>query len=64
MFNTGDMIDGETGKTYRVQLKTDLTDSVWTDLSGDVTAVGSTASKDDDTASGALRRFYRVLLVP
>ena len=48
------------GRTYRVQFKADLTESNWTDLSGDVTANGSTASKTDSTIGNAPRRFYRV----
>jgi hypothetical protein len=44
--------------TYRVQFKTSLTDGDWTDMPGDVTANGSTASKNDNVGGGA--RFYRV----
>jgi hypothetical protein len=44
--------------TYRLQFKTSLTDTMWTDLSGDVTATGPTASKMDSAAGAA--KFYRV----
>lgn len=44
--------------TYRVQFKTSLTDTSWTDLLGDVTATGTTASKSDTPEGTA--RFYRV----
>lgn len=51
------------GKAYRVQYKDDLNLVSWSDLSGDVTASGTTAMKTDTTATGA-KRFYRVVLVP
>jgi hypothetical protein len=51
------------GKQYRVQFKNSLSDSAWTDISGDVTATGSTAAKVDNTQSAAAR-FYRVMLAP
>ena len=43
---------------YRVQFKYSLSDPRWTDLSGDITATGPTASKDD--TPGETVRFYRV----
>jgi hypothetical protein len=49
------------GTTYRVQFKTDLNDTNWTDLLPDVTATGSTASLTDPPA--ATQRFYRILVV-
>jgi hypothetical protein len=52
------------GRTYRVQFKSDVAGATWTDLSGDVTAVSTTASKTDSTIGSAARRFYRVLLLP
>jgi len=52
------------GKTYRLQFKNSLADADWTDVSGDVPAVGETASKTDTTTTGQARRFYRVLLLP
>jgi N-acetylmuramoyl-L-alanine amidase len=47
--------------TYRVQFKTNLTDSIWTALTGDVTATEPVASKVDIRSTAG--RFYRVLLV-
>jgi hypothetical protein len=52
----------EPGRTYRVQFKTNLDASQWTDLPGDVTASGTTASRTDAVVGA--QRFYRVLLVP
>jgi hypothetical protein len=52
------------GQTYRVQFKPGLDAVVWTDLSGDVTATGPTASKVDNTIGSAAQRFYRVVLLP
>jgi hypothetical protein len=49
-------------RTYRVQFKTVLTESNWTDLAGDVTATGVTASKTDPAASDA--RYYRLIALP
>ena len=46
------------GKTYRVASKNDMT-SQWTDLSGTITATG-TSSSWTDTAATAKQRFYRV----
>lgn len=50
------------GRTYRVQFK-DRVDAPWTDLPGDVTASGETASKTDSTAGASLARFYRAVLL-
>jgi hypothetical protein len=50
----------EPGGTYRLQIKTNLTDTAWTDVGGDVIAAGATASQTD-TATGRTQRFYRVL---
>jgi Fungalysin metallopeptidase (M36)/Calx-beta domain/Fungalysin/Thermolysin Propeptide Motif len=50
------------GQTYRVQYKTNLL-SAWNNLSGDVTANSSSASKVDLSATGG-QRFYRVLVLP
>ncbi|MBU6401336.1 MAG: PD40 domain-containing protein, partial [Verrucomicrobia bacterium] len=53
------------GLVYRVEYKNDLGDTNgWTALSGDVTASGSTASKNDPGTLGAAQRLYRVRLVP
>jgi YD repeat-containing protein len=51
-------------KTYRLQFKNSLSDTNWTDISGDVTAAGAIVEKVDASASAASRRFYRVMLVP
>lgn len=37
--------------------------AVWTDLPGDVSATGNTATKTDNMGTGA-SRFYRILVVP
>ena len=50
------------GKTYRVAYKNALTDTNWTDLSGNITATGATCSWTDTTAT-ATRRFYVVYAV-
>ncbi len=50
------------GRSYRVQYRTDLGSTNWTDLPGDVVANSSTAVKTDAVA--ARHRFYRVLLLP
>ena len=55
--------DAIPGQSYRVQYKSDLNESVWNDLSGDVVAAGESASKTD--ASGLVeQRFYRILVLP
>jgi uncharacterized repeat protein (TIGR03806 family) len=51
------------GLTYRLQYKTSLTDGAWTDLPGDVTSIGNTASATD-TSDLQTQRFYRIILVP
>jgi hypothetical protein len=51
------------GTTYRVQFKTNLTDTSWGDLVPDVTATGATASTSDPSSTNDMR-FYRVLVVP
>jgi hypothetical protein len=48
--------------TYRVQYKPVLNATNWTDLVGDVTATGSTASKTDILTTS--NRFYRVQVLP
>jgi hypothetical protein len=50
------------GKNYRVQYKDDLSTEPWTDLGGEVTASGPTASTTDNIAN-APQRFYQVLLL-
>ena len=48
------------GKIYRVAYKNDLRDAAWTDLSGSITATGTTCSWTDSTAASASKRFYIV----
>ena len=48
--------------TYRVQYQPVLNATNWTDLLGDVTATGSTASKTDSLTT--TNRFYRVRVQP
>ncbi len=51
-------------RIYRVQYKNLLSDPLWTDLSGDVSASAWTAGKTDCPPVGAADRFYRILLLP
>ena len=51
------------GAAYRVQYKANLPATTWSNLSGDVTATGLTASKTDTPPAGTLQRFYRVVKV-
>jgi len=51
------------GQTYRLQYKTNLNDATWSSLSPDVTATNTSAGKID-VLNPALRRFYRVGVVP
>jgi hypothetical protein len=48
--------------SYRIQYKSDLGATNWTDLIGDVLASGSTASKTDLRTTA--NRFYRVQVLP
>jgi hypothetical protein len=50
------------GVTYRLQCTSNYLNSVWNSVPGDVTASGSTASKND-TVGSAKQRFYRVMVV-
>jgi hypothetical protein len=50
-------------KTYRVQFKSDPTETSWSDLPGDVTASDSTAMKTD-LINANVQRYYRVLVLP
>ena len=52
------------GRTYRVQYRANITDPSWLNLSGDVLATGNIATKTDGSIGAALRRFYRVSLLP
>jgi hypothetical protein len=51
------------GRTYRLEYKSALSDANWTAIRQDVTAAGPTASATDKTAA-ASQRFYRVVLLP
>ena len=51
------------GERYRLQFKNSLSDPIWTDLPGDVTAPGPIASKLDSAPAGN-HRFYHVMLLP
>lgn len=53
------------GTTNRVQYKSNLTDTAWIDLPGDVVASGSgLTNKVDMTVGTAQHRFYRLMLLP
>ncbi len=52
-----------TGQTYRVQYKSSLASTSWTDLGPDITASGPFASATDAVGS-ASQRYYRILLLP
>jgi hypothetical protein len=53
----------EPALTYRLQYRTNLNASTpWADVSGDVTATASSASKTDTLPSGTPQRMYRVEL--
>jgi hypothetical protein len=51
------------GGVYTLQLKTNRQDSNWISIPGNVTASGTTASKNDAVGSAA-QRLYRVMVVP
>jgi hypothetical protein len=51
------------GKVYRPQYVPALGQATWTNVPGDVTATGPTASATDSTLSGS-QRFYRIVLLP
>jgi D-alanyl-D-alanine carboxypeptidase len=51
------------GLMYRVQYKTNLSDTDWQTLGSDVTATNTSVFKVDSGLAGAPQRFYRVLLV-
>jgi regulation of enolase protein 1 (concanavalin A-like superfamily) len=56
--------EAQPGQTYRVQYKLNLTDAQWTDVPGDIPAVGPTASKSDTVEDGSPHRFYRIITIP
>lgn len=54
---------GSVGLRYRVQYKTNLADSFWQNLPGDITATNIPITKVDSLPAGAGQRFYRVMLL-
>ncbi len=50
------------GHTYRIELKNNLSDASWAPFSSDMIATGGNLSVHIDV-TGALQRFYRILLV-
>ena len=50
------------GQTYRVEYKTNLNDTAWVPLSGDVISADETASKADAVSSAEC--FYHIVVVP
>ena len=50
------------GTVYRIQCKATADEPVWTDVPGDVTAAGASATKDD-VVGPTPRRFYRVTVL-
>ena len=50
----------QVGNTYRVQAKTNLTQTTWVDVSGSITAPGTNASWTDTNFNSLPRRFYRI----
>jgi len=48
------------GKIYRVARKTSLSDAIWTDVSGDLTATETITSWTDTTAGASKQRYYSV----
>jgi autotransporter-associated beta strand protein len=51
------------GRAYRVQFKTNLTDTSWNDLTPDIYAQDVTATTMDTSATNQ-NRFYRVMVLP
>jgi uncharacterized repeat protein (TIGR02543 family) len=52
------------GRTYQVEFKTNLTETIWSSLSGPITATNSTTTASDSVAAGPSQRWYRVALLP
>lgn len=48
------------GKVYRVASKNSFADTNWTDLSGNITATGTTTSWTDTTSGASKQRYYTV----
>ena len=56
--------DSVAATQYRVQYKSALSQSGWTDLPGDVTASDASASKSDSTLGADSERYYQIITVP
>jgi hypothetical protein len=56
-------ISAVAGRTYRIEQKSDLSETSWTPLGNNRVAAGPTLTVQDDVAPGS-QRFYRVALVP
>lgn len=54
---------GSVGLRYRIQYKTNLTDGLWQNLPGDITATNLPITKADSLSPGLSQRFYRVVLL-
>ena len=52
------------GRTYHFQYKTDLSETFWHNLSGDVLAAGVEAIKIDRLPATVTQRFYRIQELP
>jgi len=52
------------GKVYRVQFTTRPDEPDWSDLNGNVTAIATSATMTDESASASRQRFYRVVELP
>ena len=53
----------QVGATYRVNFKNNLSDPLWNNISGDLTATSSTATWTDIDAPYVNQRFYQLVLV-
>jgi len=51
------------GTTYRVLFKNELSETQWTDLSGDILALGPVTTWSEPVLSTVARRFYCVMAV-
>ena len=51
------------GKSYRVAYKNSLSDTTWTDLSGNLTATSTATTWTDGTANRNTQRYYAVYVV-
>jgi hypothetical protein len=51
----------QSGRSYRIDYKDDLSDSAWTSLPGTIVAGSETASAIDTSIASATQRFYRIV---